>query len=235
MKYKVALSLIVLLLIPITLSVAQPTLAGAPSSIQPPAKMEIDDSVNMTVDARGIIHVKEELKATASAFKKLTALFPTPFMMKRLLESDKQQAHMENISIKYDTLNNRVIATYDLLGMAVKRMGSWQILIEKNAKLTAKTGKTYIFSYMTPISNGELVTVLSINLPESATNAKIKQDQDYKKLVYDMPSPAMTGNLAIYGAIGILAILLILNLVLKDGLLGLAKKGRERGELKAPS
>ncbi len=224
MKLGVTLSLIILLLIPITLSAAQPTLAGVPATIQPPAKMEIDDSVNMTVDARGIIHVKEELKSTASAFKKLTSLFPTPFMMKRLLESDKQHAHMENISIKYDTLNNRVIATYDLLGMAVKRMGTWQILIEKEARLTAKTGKIFVFTYMTPISDGKLTTVLSIKLPESATNIKIKQDQDYKKLLYSMPSSMSVGNLAIYGIIGILAILLVLNLVLKDGLLGLVKR-----------
>jgi len=229
MRLKLVVPLVLIFLLPSAIINvgAQPTLAGAPSSIQPPTRIELDDVVNMTVDERGLIHVKEELKATAAAFQEITSMFPTPFMLKRLLETDKQHTHMENISIKYDTLSNKIVATYDLVGMAIKRAGSWQILVEKEAKLTARTGNTFVFTYMIPISDGKMTTVVTLKLPNSATDVKVKHDQDYMKILYNVPSSFGGGNILIYGLISVLAILLILNIVLKDGLLGLLRKGRK--------
>ena len=121
-------------------------------------------------------------------------MFPTPFMLKRLLETDKQYAHIENVSIKYDTLNSKIVAAYDLVGMAIKRAGSWQILIEKEAKLTARTGNTFVFTYMISISDWKMTTVVTLKLPNSATDIKVKHDQDYMKILYNVPSSFSGGN-----------------------------------------
>ncbi len=207
---------------------AQPPIGGTPTGMQEPIKFELDDLVNITVKPNGIAHVKEELRATAATFERLRAMFPTPFTMKRLLESDKQEFDLENISIKYDTMNNKVVAEYDIVGMVVKRGGLWQFLVNKNAKLVSKTGNKLVFTYTYPVSIGKMNTIITVTLPNEASKISVKSDQDYTKVLYNLPSTygGAGFNPLLLGVLAVLVVLLVANIVLKDGLIGvLSKKG----------
>ncbi|MCD6348150.1 MAG: hypothetical protein J7L91_00805 [Candidatus Korarchaeota archaeon] len=60
--------------------------------------------------------------------------------------------------------------------------------------MTARTGNTFVFTYMISISDGKMTTVVTLKLPNSATDIKVKHDQDYMKILYNVPSSFSGGN-----------------------------------------
>ncbi len=236
----VARGIIVLLLMTMFVSsipVSSQPILGEPKGIELPIKLEIDDVINMTVETNGVVHVKEEVRATATGFLLLKKQYPMEFLFKRFIEVDKSRAELENLTVKFDEVGRRILASYDAYGMTAKRLGKWELTLEGNAKLTARSGNTLVFTYSYPLPlGGKKTTVVTINLPKEASDVSVTRDEaGFTKIAYNLPSSAsIGGNVLTYGLIGILVLLLVLNLVLKDGLLGLPKM-LKRGKSGEPS
>ena len=219
--------LILALLIPWTsLNVeAQPIALGQPiKGIELPIKLEIDDLLNMTVMENGLVKVDEVVKATATGYLTLKQQYPLPFLFKRFIEMDKTDVELENLTVNFDDANRRVTASYVALGMTAKRMDKWVFTMEGDAKLTTRAGNTLVFSKTLPMPmGGKKNMIITIHLPESASDISVTTEGGNTKIYYRLPSSGFGGNPILMGVLAILVILLILNLVLKEGLKGLPK------------
>ncbi len=221
-----------LLMASFSLPAAAQPLLGEPKGIELPMKLEVDDLINMTVRETGVVLVKEEVKATATGYLFLKQQYPMAFLFKRFIQIDKSRAELENLTVNFDDVNRRVTASYAAFGMTAKREGKWVLTLEGNAKLTARSGNTLIFTYMYPLPlGGKKTTVVTVHLPAGATDISVTKDEaGFTKIAYRLPSSsAGGGNLVIYAVLAVLVVLLILNVVLRDGLPGLFRRGGAGG------
>ncbi|GEM_PF-2795061 len=204
---------------------AQPIALGQPiKGIELPIKLEIDDLLNMTVMENGLVKVNEVVKATATGYLTLKKQYPLPFLFKRFIEMDKADVELENLTVNFDDANRRVTASYVALGMTAKKMDKWVFSMEGDAKLTTRAGNTLVFSKTLPMPmGGKKNMVITIHLPETASDVSVTTEEGYTKIYYRLPSSGFGGNPILMAILGILAVLLVLNLVLKEGLLGLPK------------
>ncbi len=204
---------------------AQPIALGQPvKGIELPVKVEMDDLLNMTVLENGLVKVNEVVKATATGYLVLKQQYPLTFLFKRFIEMDKADIELENLTVNFDDANRRVTASYVALGMTAKKMDKWVFSIEGDAKLTTRAGNTLVFSKTSPLPlGGKKNMVITVHLPESASDVSVTTEGGYTKIYYRLPSNGLSGNPVLIGILGILIALLVLNLVLKEGLLGLPK------------
>ncbi len=228
MTTKVGVMLLILtLLVPWTsLKVgAQPIALGQPiKGIELPIKLEIDDLLNMTVMENGLVKVDEVVKATATGYLVLKQQYPLPFLFKRFIELDKAEVELENLTVNFDDANKRVTARYVALGMTAKRMDKWVFTMEGDAKLTTRAGNTLVFSKTIPMPmGGKKNMIITVHLPESASDVSVTTEGGNTKIYYRLPSSGFGGNPILLGILTILVVLLALNLVLKEGLMGLPK------------
>ncbi len=225
-KTRVMLLILALLISWTSLNVeAQPIALGQPiKGIELPIKLEIDDLLNMTVMENGLVKVDEVVKATATGYLTLKQQYPLPFLFKRFIEMDKTDVELENLTVNFDDANRRVTASYVALGMTAKRMDKWVFTMEGDAKLTTRAGNTLVFSKTLPMPmGGKKNMIITIHLPESASDISVTTEGGNTKIYYRLPSSGFGGNPILMGVLAILVILLILNLVLKEGLMGLPK------------
>ncbi len=207
------------------LASAQPIALGQPTKgIELPVKLEIDDILNMTVMENGLVKVDEVVKATATGYLILKQQYPLSFLFKRFIEMDKADVELENLTVNFDDANRRVTASYVALGMTAKKMDKWVFSMEGDAKLTTRAGNTLVFSKTFPMPlGGKKNMVITVHLPESASDVSVTSEGGYTRIYYRLPSSGSGGNLILMGILGALIVLLVLNLVLKEGLLGLLK------------
>ncbi len=230
MKARVTFLILALLVLYGTIKVeAQPIALGQPTKgIELPIKVEVDDLLNMTVMENGLVKVEEVVKATATGYLTLKKQYPLPFLFKRFIEMDKADVELENLTVNFDDANRRVTASYIALGMTAKKMDKWVFSMEGDAKLTTRAGNTLVFSKTLPMPmGGKKNMIITVHLPESASDISVTTEGGYTKIYYRLPSSGFGGNPILMGILGVLVILLILNLVLKEGLLGLLKMLRK--------
>ncbi len=223
------LPLILILLAPIAYLNAQPIVGEQPQGIELPMKLEMDELVNMTVLPNGVVKVSEEVKATSTGYLLLKNQYPMPFLFKRFIEMDKTLLEIENMTVNFDDVNKRVTADYVALGMAAKRRGVWELRLEGKPKLTTRTGNTLVFTTNYPLPlGGKKNVIITIHLPEGARDVKVSAEKWYTSIRYTLPGSS-ENNFLWLAVAGVLGALLVVNLIMKDGLLGLFK--RKKGEL----
>ncbi len=228
--YLAILALIVLAS-PVFPSEAQPIALGQPvKGIEIPFDLEIDDLVNITVMDNGLTKVDEVVKSTATGYLFLKQQYPLPFLFKRFILLDKADIEVENLTVNFDDVNRRITSSYIALGMTRKRMGKWEFLLQGDAKLTTRAGNTLVFSETFPLPyGGKKNVIITVRLPDTASSVSITSEEGYTKITYELPSTqGLTGNIWLLGLIGVLVVLLILNLALKDGLLGLFRRSKSK-------
>lgn len=218
-------ALMLVLTTPLLASRAQPIALGQPvKGIEIPFNVEVDDLINITVMDNGLAKVDEVVKSTATGYLFLKQQYPLPFLFKRFILLDKADIEVENLTVNFDDANRRVTASYVALGMTAKRMDKWVFTMEGDAKLTTRAGNTLVFSKTLPMPmGGRKNTIITIHLPESASDVSVTTEGGNTKIYYRLPSSGFGGNPILMGVLAILVILLILNLVLKEGLKGLPK------------
>jgi len=180
------------------------------AQIQPPTVFEIEGVRVLNVSDTGMASVREEIKFSAQAFTLFRQIYNPLSTFVRELEPRTIPEQIENLDIKLDEANNKLTATYTLLGAAVyKGNGVWELRIaEQSEKLTlsAQHGNTLVFTHVYGAGwDYRIVETLTVNLPAKAQS--IKYDEDEKKITYVLNvSTGTSSGSARYAGVALIAI-----------------------------
>jgi len=160
-----------------------------PPTVQPPTVYEIQGVRTINVLDTGVAEVKEEIKFSAQAYIAFKRNYNPLSTFVRELEPRTNPVQIENLSINVDDANNKLTATYTLLGAAVyKGNGLWEIdVAEPGGKLTltAQHGNTLVFANVYGVGEDyKLMETVTVNLPAGAKNVKYREDEG--KITYEL-------------------------------------------------
>ncbi len=177
----------------------------------------IDGTMEVQVDGFGNAHVVELWKFTPNLYLQMKGTYPTTYMLKREFENRRSDVEYRGMKIKWDDSNNRIKATYTMLGAAVNHGSYWELdLGEKDVTLSNRNGNNIVLTAAQPILNGQglLMETARVILPEDAKNIKVENGV----IKYELPYKAGKKNpsFLILTGIGVVG-LVLLNIPLKRG------------------
>jgi len=192
LKYKKVLGIalpMILLFIAIVSAVSH-------AQVQPPTVFEIEGVTTLNVLDNGIAYVREEIKFSAQAYIAFKRVYNPISTFVRELRPRAAPEQIENLSISLDEANNKLTATYTLLGAAVyKGNGLWELAIAKPGEkltLTTQHGNTLVFTHVYGAGEDyKIMETLTVNLPAKAEN--IRYDTDEGKISYKLNVDINTG------------------------------------------
>jgi len=159
------------------------------AQIQPITVFEIQGVRTINVLDTGVAEVKEEIKFSAQAYIAFKRVYNPLSTFVRELEPRTNPVQIENLSINVDDANNKLTATYTLLGAAVyKGNGVWEIEIAEPGEkltLTAQHGNTLVFANVYGAGEDyKIMETVTVNLPAGAKNVKYREDEG--KITYEL-------------------------------------------------
>jgi len=186
------------------------------AQMQPPVVTEVEGVTTINVLDNGVAYVREEVKFSAQAYIAFKQAYNPISTFVRELRPRTSPTQIENLSINLDEANNKLTATYTLLGAAVyKGNGLWELEIAEPGKtltekltLTTQHGNTLVFTHVYGAgASYKIIETLTVNLPAKAEN--IKYDEDEGKITYKLNVNVGTGtfnNNMLYAGIALILI-----------------------------
>lgn len=203
---KLAILLVLLLLVP-------PVFAQEVKIVE----YKIDGTMKAAVDESGNAHVTEVWKFTPNLYLQMKQAYPTAYMLKREFENRRSDAEYRDMKIEWDDTNNRIKATYTILGAAVNRGSYWELKLgEGDLTLSSQTGNTVVLTSVQPLFGGQgrLIETITVVLPGNAKEIKFEDGS----LKYVLPSGKGGRNPFFLVLVGISLLgLVFLNIPLKRG------------------
>lgn len=179
---------VVVALVLVVIALAQMAhVAGA--QIEPPVQYEIKGSTKIVVNETGIALVGEEIKFSAVAFKQFRQMYNPLSTFVREITPRNMPQQIEDLKIDLDEANNRLTATYKVLGMAeYLGGGKWVLRLGDPKQLTLSTqnGNTFVFTNTYAAGAGvKIIETITVELPEAAKNPAYLEDEG--AITYQLP------------------------------------------------
>jgi len=173
---------------------------------------KMTDKSNVTILLNGDAQVTEVITMSATAFASFKQNYPQLSMFSRIFKPANSPMQIENLNISIDEFNNKIIASYLVVGQAVNKGDFWEIVVAQegaDVTLSAQSGRTVVFTFvgMSTTQTREIITS-TITLPEGAYNIQFQESTN--KLRYSLPAQASPAGVMVIIAI-ILIILGVLN------------------------
>jgi len=191
------------------------------AQVEPPSFYELDDKVTVNILENGDASVTEIISMSALAFTAFKGEYPQLSMLVRLFKPRNIPIQIENLDIRIDEANNKLIATYIIKGAAVNKKTHWEIrsVAAEGEKVTlsAQTERSLVFTSTGYITSEikEIITT-TINFPSEAKNIQFQEDEN--KITYELPQPTpqigIGGNIIFLIAGLALIAIAVINIVL---------------------
>jgi hypothetical protein len=171
---------------------------------------KIDGTMKVSIDEAGNAHVTETWKFTPNLYLQMKQAYPTTYMLKREFENKRADVEYKDMQIEWDDSNNRLKATYAVLGAAVNKGSYWEYRVgEGDLTLSSTNGNVVVLTAVQPIFGGEgrLVETITMELPKDAKNVRFEEGA----IKYELPKSSGGGKtiyiaLAAVSVIGLIAI-----------------------------
>jgi len=178
---------------------------------------KIDGTMKAVIDESGNAHVTEVWKFTPNLYLQMKQAYPTAYMLKREFENRRSDAEYRNMKIEWDDTNNRIKATYTILGAAVNRGSYWELRLgEGDLTLSSQTGNTVVLTSVQPLFGGQgrLIETITVVLPGNTRDVRFEDGS----LRYVLPTEKSGRNPFFLVLVGISLLgLVFLNIPLKRG------------------
>jgi hypothetical protein len=171
---------------------------------------KIDGAMKVSIDESGNAHVTETWKFTPNLYLQMKQAYPTTYMLKREFENKRADVEYKGMKIEWDDSNNRIRATYTVLGAAVNKGSHWEYRPEEgDLTLSSANGNIIVLTAVEPIFGGEgrLVETITVELPKDAKNVRFEEGV----IKYELPGKSSGGKtpyllLATVSIIGLVAV-----------------------------
>ncbi|MCE4601986.1 MAG: hypothetical protein F7C08_00115 [Desulfurococcales archaeon] len=196
-------SIALILVIGVLMSI--PLLAGA--QIEPPVQLEVKGNTKIVINEVGTASVEEEIKFSASAFNQFRQMYNPLSTFVRDLAPRNMPIQIEELQVNLDEANNKLTATYKILGMA-KYMGGdkWVVKLgdPKDITLSTQNDNTFVFTNTFAAGAGiKLMETVTVVLPPGAENPTYQEDEG--TIIYYLPLEGQDGEQIKYLGLGLAA------------------------------
>ena len=178
---------------------------------------KVDGNMKVTVDEAGNAQVVEVWKFTPNLYLQMKQAYPTTYMLKREFENKRSDVEYRNMKIEWDDSNNRLKASYTMLGAAVNKGSHWELdLGGDDVTLSSRNGNTLVLTSAQPIFGGQgrVIETATVVLPKGAKNVKV----DGSVIKYELPYKESGANKIFLALAALTGIgLVLLNVPLKRG------------------
>ncbi|MEB3773218.1 MAG: hypothetical protein GSR82_06015 [Desulfurococcales archaeon] len=162
------------------------------AQIKPPVVETVNSVKTVTIDKTGNALVNEKLKLSASVFVKFKQTYNPLSTLVRELEPRNTPTQVENISIKVDEANNKILMKYKLLGAAVYQGNNqWEVKIgEPSMKITLSShdDNKFVFTYVEAAGyDYQIMQTVTVIIPKDAKNPQYHEDEG--TLTYNLQPP----------------------------------------------
>ncbi len=186
-------------------------LAGLPllavAQIEPPVELEVKGSTKIVIDETGTASVDEEIKFSASAFNQFRQMYNPLSTFVRDMAPRNMPIQIEELQVNLDEANNKLTASYKILGMATYIGGDkWVIKLgdPKDLTLSAQNGNTFVFTNTYAAGTGvRIMETVTVVLPQGAENPSYQEDEG--TITYYLPLETPAGGQVKYLGLGLAA------------------------------
>jgi hypothetical protein len=148
------------------------------------------ESIEMTADEKGDVIVASSIKYNAQTWDAVKQMHMTDAsVMKNMLKKAFPKYQLSDFDIKNDDMERATNAKFKLLGsLKIDDNGKWIAELDsKNPDITKVSDKQFL------LVDEESAQTLKINLPKSASNAKVEKD-NFGKAILTYTAPISGGG-----------------------------------------